>query len=101
MHIVHVFVSVKPENVAAFIAATTKNAQESVLEPGIARFDVVQQKDDPTKFVLVEAYRSEDDPAKHKATTHYAEWRDTVAPMMAEPRKSIVYTECYPDALAW
>ena len=91
MLIVHVHVHVKPESVEAFRAATVENARQSVKEPGIARFDVVQQQDDPTRFVLVEVYRTADAPAKHKETAHYAKWRDAVAPMMAEPRTSVKY----------
>jgi quinol monooxygenase YgiN len=99
--IVHVQVHVKPECVEAFKAATMENAQYSVREPGIARFDVVQQADDPTRFVLVEVYKTPDAPAKHKETTHYAKWRDTVAPMMAEPRSSVKYGEVFPPAEKW
>lgn len=101
MLIVHVFVHVKPENVEAFQAATLENARNSVQEPGIARFDVIQQQDDPTRFLLVEVYRTGDDPAKHKETTHYQKWRDTVADMMAEPRTSIKYTNVFPDEQGW
>jgi (4S)-4-hydroxy-5-phosphonooxypentane-2,3-dione isomerase len=96
MLIVHVHVRVKAECVEAFRAATIENASTSVEEPGIARFDVVQQRDDPTRFVLVEVYRDENAPAAHKATAHYAKWRDTVAPMMAEPRSSVKFTEVFP-----
>ena len=96
MLIVHVHVRVKPECVDAFKAATLENAQASLREPGIARFDVAQQQDDPTRFVLVEIYRTEDAPAKHKETAHYAKWRDTVASMMAEPRTSVKYTNVSP-----
>jgi quinol monooxygenase YgiN len=88
MLIVHVHVHVKPEFVAAFQEATTANARESLKESGIVRFDVLQQNDDPSRFVLVEIYRDADAPAKHKETAHYKTWRDTVAPMMAEPRSS-------------
>ena len=95
MLIVHVHVHVKTDCVEAFRAATIENARESVKEPGIARFDVVQQSDDPTRFVLVEVYRTADAPAKHKETAHYAKWRDTVAPMMAEPRTSVKYGEVF------
>ena len=83
MLIIHVHVHVKPECVEAFKQVSLENARQSVKEPGIARFDVVQQADDPTRFVLVEVYRNADAPAKHKETAHYAKWRDTVAPMMA------------------
>src|ERR1041385_8969981 len=86
MLIVHVHVHVKPEFVEAFRQASIENAQNSIQEPGIARFDVVQQRDDPTRFVLVEVYRSDEDTAAHKETAHYKKWRDTVNPMMAEMR---------------
>ena len=101
MLIVHVFVHVKLEYVEAFKAATIENAQHSVQEPGIARFDVIQQADDPTKFVLVEVYRTPDDPARHKETAHYKKWRESVADMMAEPRSSIKYANVFPDDLGW
>jgi len=91
MFIVHVFVHVKPDQVKAFLAATLENAGNSIQEPGIARFDVIQQQDDSTRFVLVEVYRTSDAPARHKETAHYQKWRDTVADMMAEPRTSIKY----------
>jgi len=101
MFIVHVDVHVKPECVKAFKEATLANARDSVNEPGIARFDVVQQLDDETRFVLVEVYRTPDDPAKHKETAHYQTWRDTVADMMAEPRSSAKYANCFPDEGGW
>jgi len=101
MLIVHVHVRVKPDCVEAFRRATVENARHSVQEPGVARFDVVQQQDDPTRFVLVEVYRTPDDPARHKETAHYRTWRDTVADMMAEPRRSVKYTNVYPDAAGW
>jgi quinol monooxygenase YgiN len=101
MLVVHVQVQVKPECVEAFKAASLANARASVREPGIARFDVVQQQDDPTRFVLVEAYRTTDAPAAHKETPHYQAWRDTVAPMMAGPRTSVKYTNVHPDDAGW
>ena len=101
MLVVHVFVHLKPEAVEPFKEATIENARNSVREPGIARFDVVQQIDDPTRFVLVEAYRTADDPARHKETAHYQRWRDTVADMMAEPRSSMKYVDVYPDEPGW
>ena len=101
MLIVHVFVHVKPDCVEAFKAASVENAQHSVQEPGIARFDVIQQRDDPERFVLVEVYRTPDDPARHKETAHYQKWRDTVAEMMAEPRSSIKYANVFPDEEGW
>jgi len=101
MLIVHVFVHVVPDQVEAFVTATLENARHSVQEPGIARFDVIRQKDDPTHFVLVEVYRTPDDPARHKETAHYQKWRDTVAEMMAEPRSSIKYENLFPDEQGW
>jgi quinol monooxygenase YgiN len=90
---------VKPEHVEAFKQATIANARESLKEPGIARFDFTQQQDDPARFVLVEAYRTPEASAAHKETKHYALWRDTVAPMMAEPRSSVKFFNVYPEAL--
>ena len=101
MLIVHVFVHVKADQVEAFQQASLDNAHNSVQEPGIARFDIIQQKDDPTRFVLVEVYRTEEDPARHKETNHYKKWRDIVADMMAEPRTSIKYTNVFPDETGW
>ena len=101
MFIVHVFVHVKPDQIDAFKAATLENARSSVQEPGIARFDVIQQLDDPARFVLVEVYRSQNDPACHKETRHYQVWRDTVADMMAEPRSSIKFENVFPDDAGW
>jgi quinol monooxygenase YgiN len=101
MLVVHVHVRVKPESVEAFLEATRANARQSVKEPGIARFDVVQQLDDPSKFVLVEVYRNDEAPARHKETSHYATWRDTVASMMAEPRSSTKFQNVYPEDSGW
>ncbi|MHC4570757.1 MAG: putative quinol monooxygenase [Planctomycetota bacterium] len=101
MLIVHVFAHIKPDQANAFRAATLENARNSVQEPGIARFDVIQQQDDSTRFVLVEVYRTSDDPARHKETSHYQKWRDTVADMMAEPRTSIKYANVFPDEQGW
>lgn len=101
MLIVHVHVHVKPEYIEAFKAASIANASASVREPGIARFDVVQQNDDPTRFVLVEVYRRADAPAAHKETPHYATWRDTVAPMMASPRTSTKFANVFPTEEGW
>ena len=101
MLIVHVFVHVKPDCIAAFEAASLDNARHSLQEPGIARFDVIQQADDPTRFVLVEAYRDVDAPVRHKETAHYARWRDTVADMMAEPRSSVKYVNRFPVDPGW
>lgn len=95
MLIVHVHVHVKAESIEAFKEITLENARASVKEPGIARFDVVQQSDDPTRFVLVEVYRTADAPARHRETAHYTKWRDTVASMMAEPRSRAEYREVF------
>ena len=95
MLIVHVHVRVKADAVDTFRQATLDNARHSVQEPGVARFDVCQQQDDPTRFVLVEVYRTPEAPAAHKETAHYKTWRDTVASMMAEPRTSVKYTEMF------
>jgi quinol monooxygenase YgiN len=97
MFVVHVHVHVKPECVEAFKAATLENARQSLREPGIARFDVVQQTDDSTRFVLVEVYRTPDAPVAHKETKHYQVWRDAVAPMMAEPRTSVKFANVFPE----
>ena len=101
MLVVFVHVHVKPEHVEAFGQATADNSRHSVQEPGIARFDVVQQADDPTRFVLVEAYRNEAAVAAHKATAHYARWRDAVAEMMAEPRTAVKYANVCPADPEW
>lgn len=101
MFIVHVHVHVKPESVAGFKQASIENARASVREPGIARFDVVQQQDDETHFLLIEVYRTPEAPAAHKETAHYAKWRDTVADMMAEPRSSVKFNAVFPDPQGW
>jgi quinol monooxygenase YgiN len=101
MLIVHVFVRVKADQVEAFKSATLDNASNSIQEAGIARFDIIQQTDDPTRFVLVEVYRNAEAPAHHKETAHYQRWRDTVAPMMAEPRQSTKYANIFPADVNW
>ena len=101
MFIVHVFIHVKPDRIEDFKKATLENARNSVLEPGIARFDVVQHLEDPTRFILVEVYRTSEDPARHKETAHYQTWRDTVEDMMAESRTSIKLTNLFPDEKGW
>lgn len=101
MLIVHVYVHVKPDSIEAFRLATIDNASHSVQEPGIARFDVIQQQDDPTRFVLVEVYREPEAPARHKETAHYARWRDAVADLMAEPRTSIKFNNVFPEDENW
>lgn len=99
--VVHVQVRVKPEQIEAFRAATLANASASRNEPGIARFDVVQDREEPTRFVLVEVYRSEAATAAHKATSHYATWRDLVEPMLAEPRSRRTFDACSPEREGW
>lgn len=101
MYIVHVFVNVKKEFVDEFKTLTTENSKNSIQEPGIVRFDVIQQQDDPTKFVLIEVYRTFEDTGKHKETTHYKKWRDGVAEMMETPRSAIKYFNTYPEDKAW
>ncbi|MGA3129587.1 MAG: antibiotic biosynthesis monooxygenase [Terracidiphilus sp.] len=101
MLIVHVHVHVKPESVEEFRKATIENARSSVQEPGIARFDFVEQQDDATRFVLIEVYRTPEAQAAHRETAHYAKWRDTVTSMMAEPRQSAKYNAVFPDANGW
>lgn len=101
MLIVHVHVRVQAESVQAFIDATLENARQSILEPGVARFDFVQQADDTTRFLLVEVYHNADAPARHKETPHYQKWRDAVAEMMAEPRSSVKYDNLFPDDEDW
>jgi quinol monooxygenase YgiN len=97
MLVVHVFIHVLPEHLDAFIAASEENARASLQEPGVARFDLLRSEDDPTRFILVEAYLHAEAPAAHKATAHYARWRDTVAPMMASPRTNSKWSNLYPD----
>ena len=97
MQIVHVHVHVKPEFVEAFRKATIENAANSVEEPGIARFDVIQQADDPTRFVLIEVYRTAAAPGAHKETPHYKRWANTVMQMMAEPCQGVRYNNVFPE----
>jgi len=97
MYIVHVFCRVKSDQVEDFKSVVIENAGNSVQEPGITRFDVIQQQDDPTRFVLVEVYRTEADTVKHKETVHYKKWRDAVEDMLAEPRSRINYFNVFPD----
>ena len=98
---VHVNIQVKPDFIASFIEATKENARNSLQESGIARFDVVQDREDPAHFVLVEVYKNADAPAAHKETAHYAQWRDTVADMMAAPRTSVKFETVYPEESRW
>lgn len=101
MLIVHVHVNVKPEFIDAFKQATIENARASVQEPGVARFDVIQQADNPSRFILVEVYRSAEAPLQHKETAHYAAWRDKVTSMMVEPRTGMKYSNIFPSDEGW
>jgi autoinducer 2-degrading protein len=96
MVITHVHVHVMPDRIEEFKKATLENAENSLKEPGVARFDFLQQKDDPARFVLVEIYRAAADPGRHKETAHYLKWRDAVAGMMAEPRRGVSYEALSP-----
>ena len=101
MFIVHVLVHVKSDRIDDFKAASLENARNSVQEPGVARFDVIQQTEDPSRFVLVEVYRTPQDANRHKETAHYLAWRDAVADMMAEPRTGIKYVNIFPEDAGW
>jgi len=101
MLIVQVLVRVKLDAIEAFKTASVENARHSVREPDIARFDVIQQEEDPTRFMLVEVYRTADAPARHKETAHYTAWHDAVADLMAEPRQSVKYRNIFPDEAGW
>jgi quinol monooxygenase YgiN len=97
----HVSIKVKPECIDEFIEATKANARDSVQEPGVARFDVIQELADPTRFKLVEVYYSEDDVAKHKQTAHFNAWFKAAESMMAEPRTRVFYRNIFPDEGGW
>ncbi len=101
MHIVFVHIHVKPERVNDFIQATIANAKNSIQEPGIKRFDFVQQVEDPNQFVLLEVYRTPDDQLKHRETAHYLTWKDKVADMMVEPRVGVRYRNIFPEDQGW
>jgi quinol monooxygenase YgiN len=101
MHIVHVFIHVKDDRIEEFKSATMINAQNSIREPGVTRFDLIQQADDPTRFMLVEVYRTLEDAAIHKNTLHYKHWHEAVGPLMADPRTRIIYRNVYPDESGW
>jgi len=96
-----VHIHVKAEFVDAFIEATKDNARNSALEPGIARFDFIQQIDDPTRFTLIEVFRDDDAPAKHRETEHYLRWKDVAIDMMVEPRAGIRHRNIFPDDAGW
>jgi quinol monooxygenase YgiN len=99
MFVVIVYAHVKSDHVEAFKAATLDNAMNSIQEPGVARFDVYQQIDDPTRFTLIEMYRSEDAPIKHRETVHYARWSAAVSELMVEPRTKVTYDILYPPII--
>ncbi len=101
MYIIHVHIRVKPESIEAFRNASLENARNSILEPGIARFDVLQEADDPSHFELIEVYRTADDSAKHKETAHYNKWRELAEPMLAEPRTRTRYINLFPADEDW
>ena len=89
--------NVKPASISSFINATTENHLESVKEPGNLRFDLIQQTDDPCRFMLYEAYETEEASADHKNTAHYLKWRENVKDLMAEPRKGVKYNIIKPE----
>jgi autoinducer 2-degrading protein len=97
MFIVSVDVWVKAGSIEAFIEATQQNAAASLREPGIARFDVLQDQSNPAHFQLLEVYRSQAAPGDHKQTAHYARWRDAVEPMMERPRTSLKFDNVFPS----
>ena len=101
MLIVQVQVHVKADQVETFKAVTLENARASLREPGVARFDILQQADDPTRFILTEVYRTAQDPAKHKETAHYLLWKDSAEPLMAEPRTRTTFTNIFPADKDW
>ena len=101
MKIVMVSIHVRADRVDEFRAATLENAQNSLKEPGVARFDFIQEVDDTTRFLLIEVYRSEEAIARHKQTAHYNRWREAVEPLLAEPRTRVVYENIYPDDSGW
>jgi len=101
MHIVVVHVHVKEDCILAFINATLENARNSIKESGVSRFDLLQDSNDPSRFILCEAYKTAEDPKKHKETQHYLAWRDTVADMMAEQRRGIQYVNLFPEDKGW
>lgn len=100
VHIIHVEVNIRPEFIDAFRRATIENARNSVREPGIERFDVLQDASDPSRFLLIEVYRTAEDPARHRETAHYKTWRDTAEPMMAKPRSRVEYHSVFPNDTA-
>ena len=101
MHAVIVYVHVKEESIEAFITATLENARNSIKESGVVKFDFYQQSDDPTRFTLIEVYRSEDAPVKHRETQHYSRWNLDVSEMLVESRTKVIYNILYPPISEW
>lgn len=101
MLIYMVHVNVRDGDIQAFIKATTENAKKSINEPGIIRFDICQQDEDPKRFLMIEVYKDKDAVDAHKATSHYLKWRDAVEPMMADKRLGVRYKEIFPDISSW
>ncbi len=101
MHIVLVNIQVKPESVQPFLTLTEDNARNSLQEPGVVRFDVLQQQDAPDRFVLVEVYHHPQDQEAHRQTAHYQRWRDGVKDMMAADRVGVRYTNHFPADEDW
>jgi autoinducer 2-degrading protein len=101
MHIVHVFIHVNPDKIEEFLAATIENARSSLMEPGVARFDLVRQSDDPTRFALFEVYHKPEDQASHKLSAHYLRWAELAEPLMAEPRTRTQYDNIFPGDAGW
>ena len=101
MHIMHVHIRIKPEHIDAFKAATIENATNSIKEPGVARFDFLQQADDPTRFILTEVYHAPADVDSHRASAHYNAWAAKVADMFAEPRTRTFFSNVYPADSGW
>jgi quinol monooxygenase YgiN len=101
MYIVHVHIRVKPEFIEEFKAISIENARTSLKESGIARFDIIQQVDDPNQFELIEVYRTTADPVKHKETAHYNKWRELAEPLLAEPRSRTLYENIFPTNEDW
>jgi (4S)-4-hydroxy-5-phosphonooxypentane-2,3-dione isomerase len=96
MLVIQVNVHVNDDQIEQFIKATEENVKNSVLETGVARFDFFQNQEEPTRFILIEAYRDENAPTRHKETEHYKKWKAAVEPMMSEPRFSIKYSNILP-----
>ena len=101
MHVVVVSIRVRPDRVAEFIESTHDNVRETLKENGVLRFDLLRQRDDPTRFLLFEVYRQAEDHARHKETPHYQRWAAVAEPMLAEPRTRIIYESAFPRESGW